>query len=283
MEKSTEPCQICGNNIKTSFVAICGDLRHSICAHCYNQSNGKCPSCRYICQEFTKLVIDEEECLPILDINKLILTLEGSRIHTALIKKTHTDSKELTEANIFDLARYFSRTTRDGQELINQPNPNFCGESIIDIKVYLSPGVKRTKVIKNISQKVTQQVFDIFQLFVYKNFDREKLANILSVSGDHCYNTKDFRGCFLLSTGSTKSSVSVFYQLDKEPTKQKIYGIVEQGQHRNINIYICESNIYNPLPVLRKITTEEREQFYERLNTDRIRGEGIGHPSCRLV
>lgn len=135
METNCEPCQICGSEVKTTFVAICGDLRHSICANCYNQSNGKCPSCRYICQEFTKLVIEEER--PSLDITKLILTLEGSRIHTALLKNTHTDTKESTEANIYDLVNYFSRKTQEGTI-----NPNFCGESLIDIKIYLSPGIK---------------------------------------------------------------------------------------------------------------------------------------------
>lgn len=120
----------------------------------------------------------------------------------------------------------------------------------------------------------------MFQLFVYKNFDREKLANILSVTGENGYNTKDFRGCFIQSP---TTDITIFYQLDKEHTKHKIYGVVDPEQHRYLNVYICESSIYNPLPVLRKITTEEREQFYERMNTDKIRGEGIGHPSYRLV
>jgi hypothetical protein len=71
----------------------------------------------------------------------------GYRIYTGLIKNKHEDNREKTALNISDVARYFARSIQDaaGQKIVN---PNFCGESIIDIHTYLSFGVKKWKGIK---------------------------------------------------------------------------------------------------------------------------------------
>lgn len=155
----SDPCQICGNVLKTTFVAICGDIRHSLCGNCYNQTNGKCPSCRYVSKEFNKLV--NEEVPTYLDANKLIMFQNNDRIYTALIKEDHKDNNERTALNIYDLARYYTRTIQDGSDA-ETINPNFCGESITDIKIYISPGVKKCKELKTAKRVIHEQLFTLF-------------------------------------------------------------------------------------------------------------------------
>ncbi len=199
----------------------------------------------------------------------------GTRFYTALLKDTHEDSREVTAFDITKVARYFCRTIQDatGQKTAN---PNFCGESIIDTKIYISPGLKKWKGAKTARQDINEKLYTSFQLFVYKNLDSGELGNILTVTeaGNPC--TKRFRGKFYLDHNF---DTVIFYQLDDKPTKEKIYGITDEGMHRNINVYICEASLYDPSPTLRTLTDEETGQFYERLETDKIKGYGIGH-SC---
>ncbi len=156
-------CQICNNTLKTTFVTVCGDSRHSMCAHCYNQSDAKCPMCRVVSPEFCKIVF--EEIPSYIDANKIIMhqqiTSTASRFYTALIKDKHEDDPESTALNIYDLARYFTKTIQDasGSKTIN---PNFCGESIIDVHTYLSPGVKKCKELKTARRDISDKLFALF-------------------------------------------------------------------------------------------------------------------------
>lgn len=168
MEHTNEPidgftCQICSNTLKTTFVTVCGDSRHCICANCYNRANSKCPMCWVISSDFSQLVFAESP--EFIDSSRLIMhqtnTEMGSRIFTALIKPNHEDDRERTALNISNVARYFTRTKQDasGQKTIN---PNFCGESIIDIHAYVSFGAKKLKGIKTATREIIEKIFTLF-------------------------------------------------------------------------------------------------------------------------